>query len=303
MTQRINPAALQSLKEALTLAYWYKNDLRPFLATSIDDRALVAALDWSGYKRNIVYQLVDSLAAKVELREQLIDLMLATSDINDPHWLKRVDDGPQKYDDAAQALNALRRYTEPIRRQRSETQEAERRRREDEARVEVQRAIREKLIELNEVFRDLAVAEPHKRGYALEPLLTGLFALFDIDTKSSFRIVGEQIDGAFTFEGTEFLAEARWRDQLTPPADLDAFSGKVSRKLDNTLGLFISINGFQPTAVALHSQSRSLLLCMDGSDLSAVLEDRIGLPELLTRKRQHAARTGEIMISAYSILG
>lgn len=44
------------------------------------------------------------------------------------------------------------------------------------------------------------------------------------------------------------------------------------------------------------------MILMDGSDLSAVMEGRIELPELLTRKKQHAARTGEIFISAYQII-
>jgi hypothetical protein len=42
---------------------------------------------------------------------------------------------------------------------------------------------------------------------------------------------------------------------------------------------------------------------MDGGDLSAVLEDRVSLPELLTRKRQHASRKGAVFISACDIIG
>jgi hypothetical protein len=263
----------------------------------------VAALDWSDYKRNVVYQLVDSMTAKPSMRDQLIDLMLATADIQDPHWLRKVDDGERKYEQAIQSLAALSEYTEPLRQRRSEVEEAERRQREEAARMEVQRAIREKLTELQSVLQRITSSEPQARGYALEKLLTELFGLYDIDTKSSFRITGEQIDGAFTFEGTEFLLEARWQNDLTAPSDLDVFAGKVGRKLDNTLGLFVSVNGFQPTAIALQSQKRSMMLLMDGGDLAAVLEARISLPELLTRKRQHAARTGEVMISAYSIIG
>ena len=133
-------------------------------------------------------------------------------------------------------------------------------------------------------------------------LLNQLFALFDIDAKASFRIVGEQIDGAFTFEGTEYLFEAKWQQDKASVADLDSFAGKIGRKLENTLGLFLAVNGFQNSVLTTYSQNRSQLFLMDGSDLSAILEDRVGLPELLTRKRQHASRTGEVFISAYQIL-
>jgi hypothetical protein len=302
-TKRVNPAVLPPLKEALTLAFWYKKDLRPFLASSLDDTALVAQLDWTDYKRNIVHQLVDTLAANQHRYfDQLVNLILSTADISDPQWLTRADDGQRKYDDAVGALKALQKLVEPLRKQRTEAEEADRRRKEEDARSAVQRAIREKLSELQGLLYDITSLEPQARGYALEKLLNQLFALFDIDAKSSFRIVGEQIDGAFTLEGTEYLMEARWRKEKASVADLDTFAGKIGRKLDNTLGLFLSINGFEESAVSTHSQSRPVLFLMEGSDLSAVLEDRIGLPELLSRKRQHAAHTGEVMISAYRLI-
>ena len=63
-----------------------------------------------------------------------------------------------------------------------------------------------------------------------------------MDPKSSFKIKGEQIDGAFTFNNEEYLLEAKWRNDPTSIGDLDSFSGKLQRRLENTLGLFISIN-------------------------------------------------------------
>lgn len=80
------------------------------------------------------------------------------------------------------------------------------------------------------------------------------------------------------------------------------FAGKVRGKLDNTLGLFLSMNGFGDTAVSHGADGRPVMVPMDGADLSAVLELRIDLPELLKRKRQHAARTGETFISAYTLI-
>lgn len=63
------------------------------------------------------------------------------------------------------------------------------------------------------------------------------------------------------------------------------------------------MSGFQPAAVELHSSGRPVMILMDGADLSAVIEGRIGLPELLTRKKQHAARTGMILLPAWTVLG
>lgn len=303
-TKRIKPAVLQHLKEALVLAYWYKKDLRAFLSTALPDFGLISKLDWADYKRNIVHSLVNTMASNEnKYQEELLNLLLATSEITDPNWLKRVEDGQRKYDDAVEALDTLRSQVEPYRKLRSETEEFERHRREEEAKAEVQRAIREKVAELKTLLYQLIGETDHqKRGYALESLLNQLFAVFDIDAKSSFKITGEQIDGAFTFDGTEFLFEAKWQKESCGLSDLDSFSGKIGRKLDNTLGVFLSVNGFQRSAVETFTQNRPSLFLMDGSDLSAVLEDRISLPDLLTRKRQHASRKGEVFISAYDIL-
>ena len=303
--KRVNVSILQPLKEALSLAFWYKKDLRAFLSVALPDVGLVSHLDWTDYKRNIVARLVDTMAGNQSTYlEELLTLILATADITDPSHLKRVEDGERKYDEAVAALDTLRGLVAPYRELRTETEEAMRRQRQDEARAAVQREIRIKLGELRDLLYDLTrKTDPQARGYALEKLLNQLFALFDIDAKASFRIVGEQIDGAFTFEGTEYLFEAKWQQDRASVADLDSFAGKIGRKLENTLGLFLAVNGFQNSVLTTYSQNRSQLFLMDGSDLSAVLEDRVGLPELLTRKRQHASRTGEVFISAYQILG
>ena len=67
--------------------------------------------------------------------------------------------------------------------------------------------------------------------------------------KSSFKIIGEQIDGAFTFDGTDFLLEAKWQKEPIPASELYAFGGKITNKLKNTLGLFISIDGFSKDGI------------------------------------------------------
>lgn len=304
MAKQVSPAILPPLREALTLAFWYKPDLRRHLNSCLPHhRALVAQLDWSDYKRNIVGQLIDTLHAdQHKYLDALLTLIISTADITDPAHLKRLDDGARKYLDAVAAIDSLRAQVEPYRRMKSEEQAADARREQDRERSQARQAVTHKLEELRELFVALHQQEPQERGYSLEKFLTNLFDLYDIDAKGPFRVLGEQVDGAFTFEGTEFLLEAKWQAEKTPAADLDAFAGKIGRKLDNTLGLFLSMNGYHDTAVSLHSQNRPVMILMDGADLSTVVEGRIALPELLSRKRQHAARTGQILISAYDLL-
>ncbi|MFI6291962.1 hypothetical protein ACIBEJ_10290 [Nonomuraea sp. NPDC050790] len=302
-TKRVSPAILHPLKEALALAFWYKKDLRAFLSSCLGRGEVVGHLDWTDYKRSIVAHLVDSLAADQHRHfDDLLNLILATADITDPAHLKRLEDGKTRYAEAVDALDTLRKQVEPYRRLRNEEEEAERRRTMDRAQAEMQRAFAEKLEELRQLFYEIVTLPAQPRGYALEKFLNGLFALFDIDAKAPFKVSGEQIDGAFTFEG-EFLLEAKWQEEKTAVAAMDAFKGKVERKLDNTLGLFLSMNGYQDTAIAVYSHARPVMILMDGSDLSAVIDGRIDLQDLLRRKRQHAARTGEVFISAYTLIG
>ena len=90
--------------------------------------------------------------------------------------------------------------------------------------------------------------------------------------------------------------------ELISTEDLDAFAGKLSRKLENTLGLFLSINGFSEDAVKAHATGRRLMILMDGSDLMAILEGRIDLMELLYRKKRFAAQTGNIYLRIHEIM-
>lgn len=154
----------------------------------------------------------------------------------------------------------------------------------------------DRLATLKENFNALAVSsDVQKRGYEFEKLLNSLFSFFDLQPKNSFRIQGEQIDGAFTHDGTDYLIEAKWQTAPVNNADLYAFQGKIEGKLKNTLGLFISINGFsKEAAIGKHVACGSMIL-MDGTDFVSLLDGRIKLDEMIRIKRQHASSTGEIM--------
>jgi hypothetical protein len=304
MTKTISPAAIQCLKDALTNVYWYKSELRSFLSFTLSAPAILARLNWEDYKRNIVATLVDHLARNEEVYQRdLIRLMDEVSKIVDFSHLERLDDGKQKADAARKSVKALQTQMAGFKDIREEEKEAEKRRQAQQQRLLRVNAVQAKLKEItSEFFALLGSDEPQRRGFRLEKVLKELFHLFDLDPKASFRIVGEQIDGAFSFEGTDYLLEAKWQQDPIGASDLDGMAGKLSRKLDNTLGLFLSINGYSEDAVKAHSSGRRLVLLMDGSDLMAVMEGRIDLVQLLLRKRRHASETGNIYLRIHEIL-
>jgi hypothetical protein len=303
-SKAVSPGAVVALKQALVDIYWYKADLRSFLGTAIDHPTLLAAVDWNGYKRTIVHQVVDFLVRSQNAgQSDLLRLMVEVARVDDFRHLERLEDGPQNAEAALRSVAALRKFTAGHQHAVDEMRNADERRDSAQERVGRATALREKLSQMCREYTEmLTTGDAQRRGYRLEAMIRELFAMFDLDPKAAFRIAGEQIDGAFTFQGTDYLFECKWQQQPVAAKELDSLGGKLTRKLDNTLGLFLSVNGYSEEAVETHSSGRRLMLLMDGSDLMAVLEGRIDLTQLLLRKRRHAAQTGNIYLRISEVL-
>ncbi len=211
--------------------------------------------------------------------------------------VRQLDDGRTKAERARRTVEDLRRIIESHDAVTDEDRKIEERRQKAAERLHASKAVVEKLEDIRSRYMSLVTsASLQQRGYQLEKILYDIFELFDLDPKASFRNTGEQIDGAFGLEGTDYLFEAKWQKASAGIQDLDAFAAKVRRKLENTLGLFLSINDFAPDALLAHSTGQPVVLLMTGADLMAVLEGRIDFVSLLLRKRRHAAQTGKILL-------
>jgi hypothetical protein len=296
--QRVSAPAIYALKEALTTIFWYKNDLRGFLRACISDPALLNAVDWHGYKRQIASDIVDALVANQrKYGKDLEKLFADVASMNSFRHLEQLDDGKKKVAAAKAAVEEVKRLSASHEVAADEERAIEERRKRAAERLAQSAAVQSKLRKLLTGYTNLVTERisAHERGYALETLFYELFALFDLDPKASFKNTGEQIDGAFNLEG-DFLFEGKWQKPLVAVQELDGFAGKVKRKLDNTLGLFFSMNGFSPNGIAAHSKERPVLLLMTGEDLMAVLEGRVDFVTLLLRKKRHASLTGNILL-------
>jgi hypothetical protein len=304
MPKRLTPAAIVALKEALCAVYWYKADLRSFLQQCLNDSSLVPSLNWDNYKRQIVSDLVDHLTRRQD--EHLGDLTRLCHEvcqIDTYSHLEQLDGGAEKVKRARMAVAQLKRLVEPHEELRKEKDEIVERQRRAADKLRSNAAVRLKLEDIKNRYMSLVISsETQSRGFELERVMYDLFELFDLDPKASFRNTGEQIDGAFSLTGTDFLFEAKWRKDQSNASELDAFGAKVRRKLENTLGVFLSINGFSPDGVAAHSSGGAVLILMDGADLMAVLEERIDFVSLLLRKKRHAAQTGNIYLQFHETL-
>ena len=229
--------------------------------------------------------------------------MVTIAGFDDFSHLLREEDGPAKAAEARAAVTRMRRLAGRHAELIAEREAADRR---AAAAADAAAAHRELAGQLRMLQQRLWTLEgeqdARRRGLQLERFLFDLFGLFDLEPRGPFVLTGEQIDGAFSFDTDDYLLEARWRRQLAAPADLSVFERKVSTKTHKTSGLFVSMHGFTTAAVGKFTGVGTCLLLAEGSDLVAVIEGRIDLGELLTRKRRHAAETGCPLLTAAQIL-
>lgn len=146
-----------------------------------------------------------------------------------------------------------------------------------------------------------------KRGNMLELLLQDAFNLYEITARNRFtrNDGGEQIDGAFTLDGWYYIVEFKWVEKLSDIRQLDSLYGKPNRSGKQTMGLFLSINGWSDNVVPLLKQNtdKSIIL-MDGYDLRCILDQTVGiaLGKLLMDKLSHLNFDGEPFLSVAALI-
>ncbi|MBD1917889.1 MULTISPECIES: hypothetical protein [Cyanophyceae] len=295
--KKLSPNAIQALKEALTHIYWRKQDLRSFIYHTVENKLFISTIDWdNNRKAESAGILVERMIERPDLYEKdLLNLFDVTMHFDDFSHLKQWDDPETKITRAKNAVDALRRHAKGYFQLKEEKEKVEARRSVFASMQKEKESFSNMIDVLKSDFMRLVVEKnAQKRGFAFEKFLNSLFVLFDLEPKESFRIAGEQIDGAFSFDGNDFLLEAKWQEKPIDLSDLFSFGGKIDGRLKLTLGLIISMNGFTESYNESNSSLLKAMLLMDGTDLMAVLEGRIDLKDMLFRKRRHASDTGDI---------
>lgn len=270
--------------------------VRPGQLTAARDRALARAKDSGRFskapKRFVAQELLKDLTgAGAEGDRVLASIITALCKGNYPN----ASENGKK---AIEALIALHLADRQERQEEAEArrQEALQREREEEKLREKagseKRAARERL--RTDFLNLCQTTDAQARGYMLEGLITSLFALEGLDPRASFKLVGEQIDGSFAWEGRTHLVEAKW---VAKPVDGSGFGGfmfKIEGKSADTRGLFVSINGYSREALtALKQKGEARFVCLDGAHLMRCLEPGGNLAALLRSVWRYAGETGE----------
>jgi hypothetical protein len=154
------------------------------------------------------------------------------------------------------------------------------------------------LVELRESFYRLAVeTDRNKAGLALEQLLNRLFAIFQLQPRLPFRVVGEQIDGSFELDGEIYLLESKWEKHPLPEADLLVFRGKIEGKSAFTRGVFLALNDISlPARDAITRGKSPLFFVVNGHDLTMILNEAIALTDFLRKRFRLLAEEGRVCV-------
>jgi len=207
VAKQLSPAGIMALKEALCSVYWYKSELRGFLQLCLSSPGVLNNFNWDNYKRQIASDVVDYLVANPAMHlADLTKVCYELCKLTDFSHLKPLDDGPQKVEKAKNAVNQLRRLVEPHQDIKKEQDDIKHRQELAAKKLRESAAVRQKLEIIKVRYMALVGSDnPQSRGFELERVMYELFELFDLDPKASFKNIGEQIDGAFSLEGTEYL--------------------------------------------------------------------------------------------------
>ncbi len=154
------------------------------------------------------------------------------------------------------------------------------------------------LAELRESFYRLAVeSDRNKAGLALEQLLNRLFAIFQLQPRLPFRVVGEQIDGSFELDGEIYLLESKWEKHPLPEGDLLIFRGKIEGKSAFTRGVFLALNDISlPAREAITRGKSPLFFVVNGYDLMVILSEAISLTDFLRKRFRLLAEEGRVCV-------
>jgi len=295
---------LGALKDSVVKVFWKKDDVRALFEVTGVPRSLIDAQNWQLYKFKVVSPVLDKLNTADAGIGPLRRILQETLSFKDGNHLLWCSDGQRLKKEAEESLARLRVLVEDhdAIKQTEKEQRAAIARRRDEANKH--RAFNDELAALKATFIQFHGKSDHnERGYDLERLLNTLFRLFDLTPRSPFKRTGEQIDGSFVLDRDHYLLEAKWTRDRVILGDLRDLDGAVGSSLDNTLGLFISIEGFSEEGLTAYLKgARPRIVCMDGADLFMVLDGRIDLADLLQRKKDIAVQKKNICVSANDII-
>jgi restriction endonuclease Mrr len=300
MNKKLSPAFVELTQDALLKAIWYKTSLRSFLLQHQIKESALAQWHADQTKRDFVLWLWPQLFKSEKGQNAILSMARSLAEMKHFPDLERKEDTKERIPEAVQAINRLRVAVSEINETIRETKAAEARRQTAREQSSIQRANQESLEKLQSALNTLTPKiGTQDGGYAFEKWFYDLAIFFELDARRGYKADGRQIDGALTIEGTTFLVETKLVNEPIGSPDIDIFMAKIESKADNTMGLFVSLSGFNDGAKHAASKRRTPMLLLDhGHIFNLIMRGVMTLPQVVSRIKRHAHQTGSSYLSA-----
>jgi hypothetical protein len=278
------------LKEALASVCLSKRDMITFMATTLENHPVLDKLktiDIASPMRKYAETLllhIDMLPNPYELQSKLIDAILLFPNFDHLYY----DDRKKA---AEKAVNTLKEHLELIKYSQGMNEHNLRTKNQKEI-ITTKEKYSAEISKFYERFKNFP-DEPKQRGYKFQEFIIDLFNLYDLQAKKSFRPGAEEIDGSCIIDHTNYLLEVKWVQNKIGDSDLSSFQYRVIKRLENTLGIFISFSGFSDGAIKEHSKHSNRIILINGHDIIDVLEERVDLLQMLREKKRRASDYGD----------
>lgn len=308
MMKKLSPSFIELTQDACLKAFWRKRALRAFLKQHHISENQLASWAEDESKRDFLARLFDALIGVKDNKGYAVILNMARSLAEMKHFpdLENWEDSSEKISNAHKAIARLKSQVDKLNEQvRDEKESREWRKRAAEDR-ERQVASQKTLQSLEEELKELLTkVGTQEGGYAFEEWFYKLVAYAEMVARCPYKDPdGRQIDGSVTLDGTTFLVEAKFTGDPIGSQDIDIFLSKIARKADNTMGIMVSLAGFNENAIKNASRDRTPLLLMDYSHIfNVILPGIMPLPEVIQRIWRHASQTGESYLSVTNFSG
>jgi hypothetical protein len=300
----LSPNFVELTKDATLKAFWRKNTLKNFLRQhDISENELSTWDTNSGGETKLQYleRLFSKLIQQTDNKGYhiLFEMAKSLSEMNHFPDLQNKEDTKLKVAEATQAISRIKQeYEKLIKSNRNEKEIQQRR-------LESIKA-REKTVQqqetLDKLKNSMEILVPklgtQDAGYQFEEWFYQLANFFDIDARAPYRDKhGRQIDGSITLNGTTYLVETKFTQKNTGTTDVDSFFNKILRKADNTMGIMLSMAGYDDGAKENASRDRTPILLLDYSHLYFIFSGDLSLKELIERVSRHASQTGNAYLA------
>lgn len=308
LKQKLAPHFIALTQDACLKAFWRKEALQIFLRQHKISESHLASLA-SETKRAYLARMFKALLDRKDTVGHALILDMARSLAEIKHFpdLENWEDSKDKIAAAQESVARLRTEVDKLNRNVREEKEARDRRQRAAEERQRQVASQQTLQSLTNKLTALIPKQGTQAGgYAFEEWFFKLVAYAEMTAHPpSYKdLNGRQIDGSVTLDGTTYLVEAKFTAEATGSQDIDIFLSKIARKADNTMGIMVSMAGFNENAIKNASRDRTPLLLMDYSHIfNVILPGIMTLPEVIQRIGRHASQTGESYLSVTDFSG